>query len=153
MKILFIQNRVLFPANTGGKIRTLNVLRHLARWHEVTYLCNSQPEDEPFFPQMRELGVRLEAVPRPPLPWGGVRFYGAMVQNLFSSLPFNVAKHYDPAVRARAGELLRRERFDLVLCDFLQTALHAVGLPGPPQALFQHNVEAMILRRHAETSA
>lgn len=153
MKILFIQNRVLFPANTGGKIRTLNILRHLAGWHEITYLCNCQPGDEAFFPQMRQLGVRLNAVMLEKPNWGSLRFNVALAQNLFSSRPFNIARHYDPAVRERARQLLHQDKYDLLICDFLQTALHSVGLRGIPRILFQHNVEAEIFRRHAETSA
>ena len=153
MKIVFIQNRPLFPANTGGKIRTLNILRHLARWHEITYLCNSHAGDETHFSKMRDLGLRFEAVPRRELRWGSPRFFATMARNLASSLPFNVAKHFDPKVRARARTLLAQERYDLIICDFLQTALHGVDLNGPPSILFQHNVEAQILRRHAETSS
>jgi glycosyltransferase involved in cell wall biosynthesis len=152
MKVLFIQNRPLFPANTGGRIRTLNILRHLAAWHEVTYLCNSQAGDAVHFSKMHELGLRFEAVPRRELKWGSPRFFTTMVRNLASSLPFNVAKHFDPKLRARARLLLAQERYDLIVCDFLQTALHAVDLEGPPRILFQHNVEAQILQRHAETS-
>ncbi len=152
MRILFLQNRPLFPANTGGRIRTLNVLRHLARWHDITYLCNAPPGDEQHLLPMRELGLRVEAVPRPETPWGGLRFYAAMARNLLSPLPFNVAKHFDPALRARARDLLASERYDLVICDFLQTALHVLGLEAPATVLFQHNVEAQILRRHAETA-
>jgi glycosyltransferase involved in cell wall biosynthesis len=152
MKILFIQNRVLFPANTGGRIRTLNILKHLAGWHEVTYLCNAQPEDEEYFPQMRALGVQLEAVLRRALPWGGPRFLAALAANLFSPWPFNIAKHFDPTVAHRAASLVRERGFDLVVCDFLQTALHGEHLRGVPRLLFQHNVEAEILRRHAKRS-
>lgn len=151
MKILFIQNRPLFPANTGGRIRTLNILRHLAEWHEITFLCNSHAGDEPHLGRMRDLGLRFENVPRFELPWGSPGFFMAMARNLVSSMPFNVAKHFDATVRAKAAKLVSQESYDLIVCDFLQTALHAVDLEGPPRILFQHNVEAQILRRHAET--
>ncbi len=153
MKILFIQNRPLFPANTGGKIRTLNILRHLAGWHEITYLCNCHEGDEAYFPKMRELGLRFEAVPRREVRWGSLRFFGAMARNLISPLPFNVAKHFDAHVRDRVRTLLAEDCYDLIICDFLQTALHGVDFPVPASILFQHNVEAQILQRHAETSS
>lgn len=153
MNVLFLQNRVLFPADAGGKLRTLNVVRHLARWHNLTYVCSARPEDEPYLPQMQALGLRVEAVPRPAGSWGKAGVYAAAVRNLFSSLPLSIAKNYDPAMRARVQALLAQEPFDLIVCDFLQTALCAVGLPGPPRLLFQHNVEAEIFRRHAETNA
>lgn len=152
MRILFLQNRLLFPPDTGGKIRTLNILRHLARWNEITYLCNLRPGEEEFIPAMRDLGVNVETVLRRDLTWGSSRFYLALAQNLLSPLPFNVAKHYDPLVHQRARALAANGRFDLLICDFLQTARYAFDLEGLPRILFQHNVEAQILRRHAETS-
>jgi glycosyltransferase involved in cell wall biosynthesis len=151
VRILLLQKRPLFPADTGGKIRTLNVLRHLAGWHKVTYLCNVQPEERDHLPAMRALGVRLETVPWRETPRGSLRFYGQLALNLFSRFPFNVNKDYDPTLRRRAIDLLEREPYDLVICDFVQMARNAVGLPARAKVLFEHNVEAQIFKRHAET--
>ncbi len=150
MKILFLQKRILFPTDTGGKIRTLNILRHLAEWHEVTYLCNVQAEDEPYLEQMRALGLRLEAIPWNETPRGSLRFYWDLAKNLMSPYPYNVNKDYDPQLRARAEQLLAEDDYDLLICDFVQMARNAVGLNVKASVLFQHNVEAEIFRRHAE---
>jgi hypothetical protein len=63
VKILFLQKRLLFPHDTGLRIRTLNVVRYLARWHDLTYLCNVQSGEEPYLEPMRKLGLRLDTVP------------------------------------------------------------------------------------------
>src|SRR5438876_915654 len=115
MKILFIQKRILFPAQSGGQIRTLNVLRHLARWHEVVYLCNLQSGEEQFTGLMDELGVRLVTVPWREAPRGSVCFYRDLALNLASRYPFNVNKDFDRDLRDRAGELLAADHFDLVV--------------------------------------
>ncbi len=127
MKILFLQKRVLFPADTGGRIRTLNIIRHLARWHEVVYLCNLQPGEEEFVSAMEELGVRLITIPWREVPRGSLGFYRDLALNLLSPYPFNVDKDFDPTLRARAEELLAAETFDLVVCDFVQMARNASG--------------------------
>lgn len=149
MKILFIQNRPLFPADTGGKIRTLNVLKHLARWHEVTYVCSTEAGDEPHLAEMSQLGLKVEAVPHRRIRRGSPRFWARLVGNLFSSLPFSIAKNYDPALRRRAQSLVAQGNHDLLICDFLHTARYGMGL-GLPSVLFQHNVESQILGRHAQ---
>ncbi len=150
MKILFLQKRILFPTDTGGKIRTLNVVRHLAGWHEVTYLCNEQEEDQGYLESMRAIGVRLETTPWREVPRGSAGFYRDLALNLCSRYPFNVNKDFDPVLRNRALQLLEEEHYDLVVCDFVQMARNAIDLPGPPKVLFQHNVEAEIFRRHSE---
>jgi len=38
MKILWVKAGKLLPVDTGGKIRSYNILRHLARDHKVTFL-------------------------------------------------------------------------------------------------------------------
>ena len=153
MKILFLQKRILFPVDAGWKIRTLNVLKHLAKWHEITYLCNVQPEDEPHCEAMRELGLRLETVPWSETPRHSLRFYLQLAANLGSQFPFTVAKDFDPALRHRAEELLREVEYDLVICDFVQMARNATGLPAKASLLFQHNVEAQIYERHVQNAS
>ncbi len=146
-----MQKRILYPANTGGRIRTLNILRHLARWHDITYLCNVQPEDSSYLGQMASLGVRLVTIPWQETPRNSPQFYADLLKNVFSPLPFTVAKDYDPALRTRATELLEQGTFDLLICDFVQMAQNAIGLKSRANLLFQHNVEAQIFERHAKT--
>lgn len=153
MKILFLNKRILFPTDTGGLVRTLNVVRFLARWHDLTYLSNLQPGQEAGAAQMRELGLRLETVPWVEIPRSDWRFYRDLAINLFSPDPFNAAKDFDPRLHARAVELMNREKFDLVICDFVQMARNAIGLPVKANVLFEHNVEAEIFERHAQTDS
>jgi len=152
MRILFIQNRILFPTNTGGRIRTLNILRHLAEWHEVTYLCNLESAEERHCDAMRAVGMELETV-----AWRGTtsedwRFYRDLALNCFSRLPFSVAKDTNPALRKRAEQLIEKNDYDLVICDFIQMAPAVMGLACRARLLFQHNVEAQIFERHAKAN-
>jgi len=149
-RILFLQKRLLFPTNTGGKIRTLNVLKHLAKWHDITYLCNILPEEEPFLDKMKELGLTMETIPWRESPRNSMRFYGELVSNVVSPYPFNVNKDFDPRLRQRAEQLLAEQDFDLLICDFVQMARNCNGLGSVPKLLFEHNVESQIFQRHAK---
>ena len=153
MKILFIQNRILFPTNTGGRIRTLNVLRYLAKWHDVTYLCNLESGEEPHCDAMRELGLRLETVPWKSPAIGEFKFYLALAMNFFSREPFNVAKDNNPLLRQRAEKLAAQENYDLIICDFIMMVPIAKELISRGSLLFQHNVEAQIFQRFAKTAS
>src|SRR5579872_5292126 len=150
MKILFVHKQILFPRDTGGKIRVLNVLKHLGRWHDVTYVSNLRRGEEQYLPQMKELGLRLETVLGDTAHRGSARFYAEVAANLVSPYPFTIARNYDLAIREKIASLLAAERFDLLICDTIVMARHTVGLSAPVSILFQHNVEAQILRRHAD---
>ena len=95
MKILFIQKQILFPHDTGAKIRVLNILRHLATRHEITFLCNLRAGEETHLDKMRDLGLRLETVPVREAPRGSVRFYRDLALNLFSEYPVPISRNYD----------------------------------------------------------
>lgn len=150
MKILFLHKQLLFPRDTGGKIRALNLLKYLARWHDITYVCNIRRGEEQHMPAMRDLGLRVEAVPGEASKRGGVRFYAGVAANLFSTAPFSINRNYDPAIRDKVAELLAAEKYDLLICDCVQMAKHVERLRARANVLFQHNVEAQILGRHAE---
>jgi glycosyltransferase involved in cell wall biosynthesis len=130
-------------------MRTLNILRHLARWHDITYLCNVGPEEEDYVAPMRALGLRVETVPWCETPHYSAKFYLKLVANLGSRYPYTVAKDYHRRLRQVAQELAAANRFDFLVCDFVQMARNADGLDVRPKILFQHNVEAQILLRHA----
>ncbi len=53
-------------------------------------------------------------------------------------------------MRAVVAELAARMRFDSIVCDFLTPAVNVPDMRST--ILFQHNVETMIWRRHADTA-
>jgi len=151
-KILFLQKRLLFPTDTGGKIRTLNVLRHLAQWHEVTYLSNILPAEEPFLAEMQSLGLNMVVIPWLEASRGSWRFYRDLATNLLSPYPFNVNKDFDLRLRNQAKQLLETEDFDLLICDFVQMARNCLGFRKVAKLLFEHNAESQIFQRHANSN-
>ncbi|WP_167546883.1 glycosyltransferase [Stieleria maiorica] len=128
----------------------MNILRHLACWHDITYLCNILPSEEPYLDEMKNLGLKMETIPWTETPRTSWRFYVDLAKNLFSSYPFNVNKDHDPRLRQRAAELLQQQDFDLLVCDFVQMARNCIGFDQIPKLLFQHNVEAQIFQRQAK---
>ncbi len=47
MRILFLCHRLPYPPKRGGKIRPFNMIRHLARSHEVTVATLARSAAEP----------------------------------------------------------------------------------------------------------
>ena len=78
-----------------------------------------------------------------------MRFYAELLRNLFSPLPYAVAKYRSSAMEQTIDRLVERETPDLVVCDFLAPSVNVPGDLPVATVLFQHNVEAMIWRRHA----
>jgi glycosyltransferase involved in cell wall biosynthesis len=87
-----------------------------------------------------------------PQPKGTLRFYLDLVRNLVSRLPYAVAKYESPGLRREIERIVSGDEVDVIVCDFLTPSLNVPTGNGVRAVLFQHNVEAMIWRRHAEVS-
>lgn len=150
MRILWLKTELLHPVDKGGKIRTYNMLKELKRDHEITYLTLDEQSDPEAKLLAKEYCETLITVPHKTRPKFSVPFYAELAANLVSSLPYFMKKYESIPMRLAIAELLARNSFDVLVCDFLQPA---INLPRPlsvPSVLFQHNVEATIWRRHYE---
>ena len=148
MKILWVNPNFLHPTTKGGQIRTLEILRHLHLWHEVHYAALAHL-DAPEGPrQAGAYSTRSYAFPHSAPDKGSTAFLGQLARGLFSSVPLAVSRFYSPALARCVRELIERENFDRLVCDFLVAAPHFPELRRA--VLFQHNVETVIWRRHAE---
>jgi glycosyltransferase involved in cell wall biosynthesis len=75
------------------------------------------------------------------------QFYTDLFTNQFSALPYFLAKCRLPHFRSAVESLLEREHFDLILCDFLQTAVPLMDCSFTPKIIFEHNVEFHLRKR------
>jgi glycosyltransferase involved in cell wall biosynthesis len=143
--------RPLYPADTGGRIRSARLFERLSRLHDLTVICFRTPEDTPEdFEMMRACCSKLETVQWRETPKFTTRFYAELAIDLFSPLPYTALKYRSAAMSRRIRTLLASRQYDLLLCDFLQPAVNCVDDPFRPKVLFQHNVETAIGLRQAE---
>lgn len=151
MRILFTLPRPLFPADTGGKIRTLNIFRRLAKRVEIHAVSLAHPEQD----ADAIAGMQKEFHSYTAVPWQETRkftpaFYAEFVRSRFGELPYFLAKYDLPQFARAVEDLAARKHFDLLLCDFLQSAVAFGGSAMRPRVIFQHNVEYVIRQRHWE---
>ena len=151
MKVLWLKSDFPLPADTGGKIRTMNLLSALAKLCDVTFLSYVPPElDSKWVNQMRGFGVRVESVVRPEENKEGLAFKLRVLFKLLSSRPYIVNKYITPEMAQRVGKVTAEKQIDVVVCDFLEMAWSAKHLGSIPKVLFEHNVETLIWRRYHE---
>lgn len=153
MKILWLKTELLHPVDKGGRIRTYQMLRELARTHEITYLTLDDGSAAPDATRLaNEYCARLITIPfRPPSP-GSAGFYAALARNLGSRLPYALARYRSAAFRAAVMRELASRPYDVVVSDFLVPAVNLPSTVPCPTVLFQHNVEAEIWRRRMEVA-
>ncbi|MFN0085088.1 MAG: glycosyltransferase family 4 protein [Blastocatellia bacterium] len=151
MRILWVKAGKLVPVDTGGKIRSYNILRRLAERHEVTFLSHYGGARDAAYE--REI---LDHLPGAEVVYTGVRDATTVergltyLQRLPNSAPFGVTKFTTRKVQTLLAEWLNDGRFDVAVCDFLGSTLNFPARSATPVALFQHNVESILWRRHTE---
>jgi polysaccharide biosynthesis protein PslH len=148
-RLAFVSPVFLLPADTGGRIRTRNVLRGLRGGaFEVTLASPATGA------QQVQHGDELRMLCDHFVPWrpAAERPRWLRAFDLLGELPVNVVPDARGGGRAAVQHLLRDGQFDVVVFDFVHTAV-LVPQPCPaPAVCFTHNVEAEIFARHSRTA-
>ena len=148
MKILLTLPGPLFPADTGGKIRSLNIFSRLAKRAEIHALSFAERDrDAAGIAEMKKIFASYTPVFRTQARKYSAAFYSQLLANQLSPWPYFLAKCNTPVFRRAVEELADSNGFDLVFCDFLQTAAPLRRLTARPKVVFEHNVEFVLRRR------
>ena len=151
MRILWLKTELLHPVDKGGKIRTYNMLKELKRDHHVSYLAlDDGSASTEARHEASEYCNELICIPHRQREKFSPGFYAELLLNLTSRLPYAIKKYESAGMRKEILERGRQGSVDVVICDFLAPAINVPRELSCPTILFQHNVEAMIWKRHFE---
>lgn len=154
MRILWLKTELLHPVDKGGKIRTYHMLKELKRaGHKVSYLTL---DDGAAASDAREKAAEycdeLVVIPHSTRRKFSAGFYAELAGNLVSPLPYFMKKYESREMREEIAKRTANDAFDVLVCDFLQPSLNVPANVSSATVLFQHNVEAMIWKRHYEVN-
>ena len=154
VRILWVKAGKLLPVDTGGKIRSFNILKQLARRHDLTLLSYYGGGDDPAYARaLREEFPRALALHTGPLDRSKASRLFDFARRSLSPAPYAVSKFTSPLVRRQIEEWDRAGTFDVIVCDFLAASLNFAPSLRTPTVLFQHNVESMLWQRRADTES
>ncbi len=154
MRILWAKIGGLWPANSGGRLRSYHIISELSQQHEVTVVTTRRPDEDPAeLPPHLPRCERVISIEHDAPKHGSTAFIGALARSWFSPLPVDLYKYRVPEMRRTVTKLLRDGNYDICVADFLtglpNVPLDSLPLPGGPVpvVLFTHNVEHMIWKR------
>lgn len=152
LKILWVKSGGLVPPNTGGKIRSYQILRELSRRHQVTVGLFYAAEATDRHAELKSQFQEVICWPVEPPPRGSRAEQMGYARNFFSLRPHSVVRFCRPEMVRDLRRLVANGKFDLIVCDFVLAAPIVPWNSQAPKVLFAHNVEAMIWRRHFEVA-
>lgn len=117
MRILMLTQVVVYPADAGPKIKTLQVLRYLAAHHEVVYCTFVRSSKEAQDAEkLREICCRVSTVPIKRSKISDARF---LLESLLSGDSFILRRDVRAAMQDIVRQLLREEHIDVLHVDQL----------------------------------
>jgi len=151
MNILLLTQIVPYPPDSGPKVKTYYLLRHLASRHRVTLVCFTRnAQEEADAAALRDLVAEVHTVP---LTRSTVRNALTMARSLIRRRSWIIERDDSTAMHRLLARLVREAEiagrpYDMVHADQLNMAQFAEPLPLP-RLLDEHNAVWTVFRRVA----
>lgn len=150
-KVLVIDEEVPWPAHSGKRIRTLNLLTRLAPHFGLDLLVHKNGATAEARRALADRGVNVIVANSAVPPKRGLLFPFRLSLSLLRGWPYSVASHQRRAYRRTLNGLLSLRRYDLVHCEWSPYAQYLWGARRPV-VVAAHNVEWRIWDRLAEAA-
>lgn len=148
LRILWVKMGGLWPANSGGRLRSYHMINELSRDNELTLLTtHSIGESASELRAHLPLCKRVDSRPFSPPKSSSKAFLLSLLISWSSRLPVDVHKYQLPELRREVDRLLSSGEFDLCIADFMSAVPNVPMTGSTPVVFFSHNVEYMIWRR------
>jgi glycosyltransferase involved in cell wall biosynthesis len=147
--VLFIDEEIPYPINTGKRARTFNLLTRLSKKNDITYLSYVDKAGLKSGDSiMREHAINFIPVKRTAISKDSPFFYFRLLYNLFSKYPYIVAGHYSSRMQRQLNELLVKNKYDLLHCEISPYGIFMQNQAEIPKVIVAHNVESEIWQRY-----
>jgi glycosyltransferase involved in cell wall biosynthesis len=153
MRVAIIDEGLPYPADSGKRIRTLNLLVRLAGRHRLSYICYRGADPHETWLACEHLasrGIEPILVDRCLPEKAGAGFYTRLALNLLSPLPYSVQCHTSAAMRHVIRQFAARHRVDVWHAEWTPYGETLRQLRLRPWVVMAHNVESVIWRRMYE---
>lgn len=137
MKILMLTPYLPYPPDSGGQIRTLNLLKYLSKSHEITLVSLYKNKTEKKYAEHLEAYCkRIYVCKRPEKPWQVKN----IVSSVLSVLPFLIVRNYSSEAKHVVHSLLKEETFDVIHAETFYIMPH-IPPTKTPVLLVEQTIE------------
>ncbi len=148
-KLLFVSPRFLFPADSGGKIRTGDILRGMKGGKYNIILASPVPDNHEIYKD--SVAEICDHFIHWPEQKPDLFYHLKRVLALLSPLPVAVASDISNAGKKIIADALAQTP-DMVVVDFPHACVLTPKKFDCPSVMFTHNVEFEIFKRHIDVA-
>lgn len=142
MRILMITPYLPYPLYSGGQIRSYNIIKQLAKKHEITLFSVIRDEKEnQYIGELEKYCKRVATFYR-----GKAFTLNHILASGFSSYPFILQVYKLPALQEAIEKELLDNSYDLIHVETFYV-MHNLPKTHVPVVLFEQNIEYQVYRR------
>ena len=145
MKVLMITPYLPYPLYSGGQIRTYNLLKNLAKSHEITLFAFVKEVVPDHIKALEKFCKKIEVFKRRKA-WSVVN----ILVSGFSFYPFLVAIYYSLSLRKRIKEELSLNKYDLIHAETFYV-MPNIPKTNVPILLVEQTIEYLVYAHFLET--
>jgi glycosyltransferase involved in cell wall biosynthesis len=147
MKVLMLTPYLPYPLLSGGQIRTYNLLKKLAKKHEVTLFALIKEDSErQYIPELEKYCTKVKVFKRSKKPFT----LRNILKTGFSSFPFLVMRNHVPETIKAVEQELRKEKYDLIHAETFYMMPH-IPQTKIPTILVEQTIEYLGYESYTKT--
>lgn len=154
MKVVVVDWDMAYPANSGKRLRTLNLMLHLGQRHEITYFSRADgrsPAAQAARNYLNNAGIATVFADVPLLPKSTWGYKLKLARNLWSHDPLTVTVHRSKAFEEALRNYSLKNEVDLWQLEWTPYVEMLPCSPKPKCLVVAHNVDSLIWQRYCET--
>lgn len=135
-----------YPPSSGGQVRSFNLIKNLAKEHDITLFSLIKNDNErEFIPELEKYCKKVKVFNRPPKPWT----FKNILRTGFSLYPFVVVRNLSWEEKRTLVEELKNEKYDLIHAETFYVMPH---LPKTdiPILLVDQTIEFQVYQHYVE---
>lgn len=147
MKVLMLTPYLPYPLLTGGQTRSYNLIKRLsALGHQITLFCLiKEAEEKKYVGELEKFCKEVKVFTRPQRPWT----LSNVIKTGLSLYPFLVIRNWASGEKIAIGDLIQREKFDLIHAETFYVMPH-IPHTNIPILLVEQTIEHLVYRHFAE---
>lgn len=147
MKILMLTPYLPYPPDSGGQIRTLNLLKYLSKNNDITLVSlYKNEEDKAYTKELQIYCKEIHLCKRAKFPWQP----SIILKSIFSLLPFLIVRNYSIEAKDLVEKLLDKNKYDVIHAETFYIMPHIPHV-DTPILLVEQTIEFMVYQHFIST--
>lgn len=145
MKILYLTQRLPFPVDSGGPIKTYETLKLLAKKHTLFLVCFAPQKQDLIYKENLEKVCRKVKVVVSHIPFDHFnKIRRVIIRSFFSLDPLITFRYRDKRFQRAVEQILQNEEIEAIHVDHLNLAFYLPREKRQLWVLEEHNVESVL---------